>query len=131
MPEQTQEKILDKGRSQVVQESKASAMLSIDRFTISERIAAYRSFQRRCCASDYRMKQIISKGKPLVFDRIRFKAGSVVRSEYVGVDALWLVVGHGFTGECSNERGCYACKVTDRVFKRWQWIGPESMIRRA
>ena len=95
-----------------------------------DRIAAYQEY-RTCCISDYRMRRIISKGKPAVFARIQFRVGSIVRTKYTGKSSLWLVVGHGFTGLSGLERGCYGCKITDRVLKRWQWIGPESQIEKA
>ncbi len=96
-----------------------------------ERIEAYRDYDRRCCVSDWRMKRIIAKGRKVTFDRISFRVGSIVRSEYVGESKLWFVVGHGFTGDDGTSRGCHACQVTDRIFKRWQWIGPESQIKPA
>lgn len=93
------------------------------------RIEAFREHDRRWCVSDYWMRRrILSKlGRDARIQHIRFRVGSVVRSSYT--TGLWLVVGHGYTGADGTERGCYACKVTDRVFKRWQWIGPESFIR--
>lgn len=89
------------------------------------RIEAYREHHRRQCVSDYRIRRLIAKqsgGRP--FDHIRFRVGSVVRSVYAG-GGLWFVVGHAYTGPDSTERGCYACRITDRILRRWQWIGPE------
>jgi hypothetical protein len=92
---------------------------SIVRLHGSQRIAAYREYDRKYCVSDSRMRRIISQHVgPVKFDRVRFRAGSVVRSSYLGEQALWLVVGHGYTGQYSNERGCFGCKITDRVYKK-------------
>jgi hypothetical protein len=110
----------------------ATRVKSIVRLHGSQRIAAFREYDRKHCVSDSRMRRIILRRVgPVKFDRVRFRAGSVVKSSYLGKQALWLVVGHGYTGANSNERGCFGCKITDRVHKKWQWIGPESMIRRA
>ena len=95
--------------------------------TIRERIAAYRQHRQRNCVPESRMKKILAERGQITFDPIRYKAGSIVRSSYVP-DALWLVVGHGFTGKRGEERGCYGCKITNRIYKRWEWIGPEKMI---
>ena len=93
------------------------------------RIEAFREHHRRYCVSDYRMRRCISRDLSIaIFDHIRFRVGSVVRTSYA--TGLWLVVGHGYTGAYGTERGCHACQITDRIFKRWQWIGPESHIRR-
>jgi hypothetical protein len=91
------------------------------------RIAAYRIYAARHCISDAQMRRVIRKRHPEVaFHRARFPVGSVVRSDYSA--GIFLVVGHGYTGEHSNERGCYGCKITDRVFKKWEWIGPDRFI---
>lgn len=94
------------------------------------RIAAYREYEHRRCVSDYRARRSPRRAG-LRIDKIRFRVGSVVRSKYTEWTSLWLVVGHGYTGGRGTERGCMACKITDRVFKKWQWIGPESYVELA
>lgn len=92
----------------------------------SQRIAAYREFQKKYCID---LRPLIKAKLPegVQIDRMRFRPGTVVTSDYA--PGTYLVVGHSYTGKLGNERGCEACEITDRIHKRWRWIGPESMIR--
>jgi hypothetical protein len=96
------------------------------------RIEAYRAYYRENCVSDAEMRRLIGSRsdwrKDRKFERARYRVGTVVQGTLW--PAIYLVVGHGFTGRYIHERGCYGCRITDRIWKRWQWIGPDSALRR-
>jgi hypothetical protein len=62
------------------------------------------------------------------FQRAKYKVGEVV--EGTMWPGVYLVVGHGFTGSHGQERGCYGCKITDRIHRKWQWLGPDRTLRK-
>lgn len=106
-----------------------------DRRQRRERIEAFREYTRTWCVSDFRMRRTIMKRTgPAPFARIRFRVGTVVHSGFRSHgNELWLVVGHGYTGPHGKGRGCMACRIlrSGTIAKRWEWIGPESRIRKA
>src|ERR1022692_3628335 len=91
------------------------------------RIGAYRAYDKRWCSSDDTMRRVLNRMHGTApFARARFRVGSVVRSTMC--PGLYLVVGHGFTGITMHERGCLGCKITDRVHRKSQWVGPDSTL---
>jgi len=106
-----------------------------DRCERRQRIDAYRQYQRDCCISDFRIRRMILKrGGTARFARIRFRVGTLVHSAFsCDPDELYLVVGHAYTGPRGRDRGCFGCRIRNSggIAKGWQWIGPESRIRKA
>lgn len=96
----------------------------------AERIDRYQKYKKERCVSDAVMRRLIRKRLPddTKIQRAKYRVGTVV--EATMWPGRYLVVGHGFTGKYGEERGCIGCKITDRVFKKWQWIGPDRTIRK-
>lgn len=94
------------------------------------RIKRYLDYHKTCCVSDASMRRAMRKEMPLgmQFQRAKHPVGSVVKGTIW--PGIYLVVGHGFTGSHGQERGCNGCKITDRIFKKWQWVGPDKTLTR-
>lgn len=98
---------------------------------IRARVGAYRDYHRRYCVSDRAMRRLLARKSPGIrFERARHAVGRFVYSHmYPGT---YLIVGHGFTGKGGEQRGAYGCRVgRTTVYKKWQWIGPDAMLRPA
>ena len=92
------------------------------------RINAYQEYDKKYCSSDASMRRLMRKKMPtgMKFQRAKYPVGSVVRGTMW--PGLYLVVGHSFTGSHGQERGCVGCKITDRIYKKWQWVGPDKTL---
>lgn len=94
------------------------------------RIQSYQEYHSKHCATDADMRRTLRKNFPagMKFQRAKYKVGNVV--EGTMWPGIYLVVGHGFTGSHGQERGCQGCKITDRIHRKWQWIGPDRTLRK-